>query len=218
MSRQSSPQWTRQKVVPWISAALIGLILFQFQNCAPPGKVAGDSSLQETDAQLRLIDDLNKTTIQFAALETEIDDAVDTTAVSGLCNRDHNGEKLKWSVWDSDDGASALDAGESSCAGGQFAVQLPELDQYVCGVPHLLVVESEWGESTHSYFVRRCQPLASSPVAATGMPAGTSCAMEYSADAVSACARVCYRDGKVISKSVVSVNQCSSLIASLSGH
>ncbi len=209
---------SHRNVVSALSVLAVGFILTQFQNCAPPGKVTGDSPANE--GSVRLVDDLNKTEIQFSSLETEIEDSASATGVTGLCNREHNGAQLKWSVWDSDDGKLPLAAGQAKCSGGQFSVPLDQLDQFVCGIPHLLVVEGDWGGSTHAYFSRRCQPLAAQLIQVDGQPAGTECALEYSAatDSGATCAQVCYRDSKVVSKNAVAASRCSSLVSQLASQ
>lgn len=215
-----SRHFSRRKIVSGLTVAAMGLVLFQFQNCAPPGKseAAGVGGTNGDD--VRLADDLNKTEIQFASVETEIEDSAESTGVAGLCNRDHNGAKLTWSVWDSDSGKQALAGGVSTCRGGQFSVPLDQLDQFVCGLPHLLVVEGDWGGSTHTYFSRRCQPLAAEIIQVPGQPAGTQCQLEYSAasDSGASCAQVCYRDKKVVSEFNVANSQCANLAGQLASH
>lgn len=210
-----------QRYVSILSLSCLSLlVLFHFQNCAP-AKPTSDNSSQQSGADARLIEDFNKVEIQFATPEVQLQDAVPAADVSGLCNRSHNGAKLKWTIWAS--AGTPLLKGEAVCGSGQFNLNIAGLDQMVCGVGHQLVVEGDWGGSAFTHLLRRCEPLASEP-APQGMqqsqPPGTSCALEYvpSDDAQqSPCSMACYRQGQLMSQVFVAREQCADLAARLAG-
>jgi hypothetical protein len=138
-----------------------------------------------------------------------------------LCNRARNGAKLSWAVWDGANSSKPLVWGESSCRAGQFSFKLEGLQDFVCGIPNMLVVEGDWGGVSQVKFKRRCQPLVSETLPSNiDDPYGTVCSLEYSREpgVEAPCTRVCFRDDKVISKDAVEAAQCSSLAASLTGQ
>lgn len=207
---------SRRHVALFSLSALTLLILTQFQNCAPARSV--QNATASSGGQVRLVEDLNKVEIQFATGELQVQDTVATVNIDGLCNRAHNGAKLRWTVW-ADNGA-VLMTGESSCQSGQFELDMSGVDQLVCGVSHQLVVQGDWGGSAFTLMQRRCQPLASESVQPPeGSPIGTECELEYVAasDVQSQCNQVCYRQGQMMSQTALPVSECSNLAARLAG-
>lgn len=173
-----------------------------------------------SNSQIRLIDDMNSAQLQFASPQIEVQDEVSTANIDGLCNSSHNGAHLRWSIWSGTDASQPLATGDGSCAGGQFNLAMTGLDQLVCGVDHVIQVEGDWGGSAEAQLVRHCQPLASQPVAApTDSPMGTSCFLEYSpaTEAEQPCLQVCYRDSLLVYEQPADVSQCSGLAAGLAG-
>lgn len=167
-----------------------------------------------------MVDEWNKSEIQFISEDVQIHDQAAATAVGGLCNRSRSGSHLKWALLSGEQNSKPLAGGESDCHMGNFEVELANLDELDCGVPHLLAVEGEWGGSTYTHVIRRCQPLASEAVAApSNSPMGTSCELEYSAASLeqNPCTQVCYRDNKVVMIGAVAPEMCSSLAAKLAG-
>ena len=197
-------------------SAILGLCLTQFQNCAPARAVsAADATTDYTDARVGV--DARSTDLMFALSKVEVRDDASSASVGGLCDRAHDGAGLKMSVVD---GAAAVQTAEGSCVRGQFQIQLADLGDMVCGVPHQLVVEGEWGASASVKLVRRCQPVISQVVDAADSPYGTSCELEYS-PAVSAegstCQRICYRQDQVINSTAVDAASCAAMATQLAG-
>src|SRR5262245_33718277 len=95
-------------------AAVMGIMLFNFQNCAPAITNAVQGK-DPTDAEVRIIDDWNKSEIQFVQDSVQVHDEAVAAGVGGLCNRQHNGAKLKWALWTDSDSNRPLMAGDSSC-------------------------------------------------------------------------------------------------------
>lgn len=210
---------SRRNVSLLVSIAAIGLLLSQFQNCAPAGKLPSGASA-DGSGDVRLIDDYAKAELQFITAETQIHDEAPATEVTGFCNRDHSGASLNWAIWAGSKSSTPLLSGRAECGRGQFSVDLSDLSELVCGVQHLLVVEGDWGGTTYTHVTRRCQPLVSEEIAAPeGSPYGTSCSVEYqpAVDAGSRCTQVCYRDSKVVMNAPVAADQCRSLAAKLAG-
>src|SRR4051812_35316750 len=90
--------------------AIASALLFHFQNCAPV-KPSGSNTSRGSDA--RLIDDYNKSEIQFVTSEVQLRDEAITAEVTGMCNHSRNGAALKWSLWTSS--GEVLTGGESLC-------------------------------------------------------------------------------------------------------
>lgn len=176
------------------------------------------SAKAESDPQLRIIDDFNKAEIQFADDSLQVHDEAESTGVGGLCNRIRNGAQLRWALWADDSSNTPLLQGSGMCKSGQFSLQIGQLDQVVCGIPHRLVVEGDWGGTAAAELEKRCQPLASEHVAAPeSSPLGTDCSLEYvpSGDNGSTCAQVCYRNDLVVLNVAVDAQRCSGLIQKL---
>jgi|GEM_PF-4003551 len=209
---------SRRNVSILTSLAVVTLLMTQFQNCAPAG-VSGDAAATQ-GGEVRAIEDWNKAEIQFLQPEVQVHDEAESTGVGGLCNRSHNGAKLRWAIWAGQKTNAPLLSGESSCAAGSFNVDLEELPNLVCGVKHLLIVEGDWGASTFTHVLRRCQPLAAELIAAPSeAPMGTQCTLEFApgSDDGDPCTQVCYRDNKVVMNRAVPADQCSSLATKLAG-
>ncbi len=209
---------SRRNVSIFTSIAAVTLLLTQFQNCAPAQSTADNSGVS---GEVRTIEDWNKAEIQFLAPEIQVHDEALNTGVGGLCNRSHSGARLRWAIWAGQKTSSPLLAGDSECKGGSFNVSLDELPNLVCGVKHLLVVEGEWGASTFTHVLRRCQPLASELVAVPNeAPQGTQCSLEYQpgAEDGAPCNQVCYRDNKVVLNRSMPAIQCSGIAAKLAGR
>lgn len=193
---------------------LSSVVLFQFQNCAPATSPSSSSSGGSN--QVHLIEDFNKAQIQFASNEIQLHDDVAQADVTGLCNRDHNGAPLRWTVWGGANGPML--SGDSICQNGQFLAHLTGLNQVVCGVSHQLVIEGDWGASAYTKFSVRCQPVASeSTPAPANSPFGTQCELEYQPGSDPSCTQVCYRQQQVVSLQPVESSSCSQLVDRLAG-
>jgi hypothetical protein len=206
---------SRHQLVSLISLFALPLLLFYFQNCAPPGSLSA-----EEQSKVHLVDDLQKSQIQFVSPQVEIRDEATSVGIDGFCNSDYNGAQLRFSVWTDQNAVGPLFSGTSTCDHGRFRVVLSQLEQFVCGVSHVLAVEGAWGASAFDHFVRRCQPLASQIVTPPlGSPEGTVCLLEYSpvTEVAQPCFQVCYRDDKVVYSSSEQVGQCSTLASGLAG-
>ncbi len=210
-------EMNKRYVLTITSLAMTSLLLFQFQNCAPAGSVTASTGVGSV-GDARLIEDFNKAEIQFVSDEVQVHDEAAATGIDGLCNRSHNNAKLRWAIMGDEEGMKPLVTGQSKCERGQFNVELSDLPNIVCGVNHLLVVEGEWGASTFTHVMRRCQPLAAESVAAPqDSPAGTVCSIEYQAATRDSCTQVCYRDDKVVLTQPVGAEHCSGIAAKLAG-
>jgi hypothetical protein len=195
-------------------SAMLALLLTQFQNCAPARSVAGaDATTDYTDSRVSM-DGVGTKDIAFALSKVELRDDATSAAVGGLCDRSHEGAHLSLSVVD---GAQAIDSAVGTCTKGQFSIDLSNVESLVCGVPHQLVVEGDWGGSAAVQFERRCQPVMSQVVDPGDSPAGTLCQLEYAPAAAAGCQRVCYRLDQVINTTVVDADQCHQMATQLAG-
>jgi hypothetical protein len=186
----------------------------QFQNCAGSSSAAANSGA----GTVHLIDGYAKVELQFPLAAVQIYDDAATVNLGGICNYDRNGQALSWSI---SANGSDLSTGTSACSDGQFAFDVNDVSPWVCGVPFVLQVEASWGAQTSMLVTKRCQPLASqaiAPLASTdGQP--VTCSLEYRMDAgQGSCQQACYAQGLLTSSVNQPVDQCQSLIASLSGQ
>jgi hypothetical protein len=211
---------SRRNVFTALLVFWASLVLTQFQNCAPAGNSASASAgTSAGGGNISIVDDLNKAELQFAQQSIQIHDEVSDASLTGLCSRLHNGAGLRWSIRSGGDASGeALVSGTATCSRGQFGVRVEGLEDMVCGVDHLLVVEGDWGGSTFTHVSKRCQPLASEASAAPeGSPFGTECELEYQPAGGDPCTLVCYREQKVVLSKAVEAAQCSGLAARLAG-
>lgn len=221
LQRTLNLMMSRRNVFTALFVFWTALVLTQFQNCAPAGNSASNSaSGSGPDGNISIVDDLNKAEIQFVTQSTQVHDEVSDANLTGLCSRIHNGAVLNWSIRSGGDvSGPALASGTATCTRGQFGIVVEGLEDMVCGVDHLLVVEGDWGASTYTHFSKRCQPLASEISAAPeGSPFGTQCEIEYQPAGGDACTLVCYRDQKVVLSRAVEAGRCSTLAARLAGQ
>jgi hypothetical protein len=164
-----------------------------------------------------IVDDFQKS-LQFVSPEIGIQSDVASTDLSGFCSRSHGEAKLSWSIWSSQKSEHPILTGEASCKSGMFSIQVDQMDQLPCGVGHVVMVQGDWGGSTYANVLRRCVAVASEAVAAPlGSPYGTECSLEYSSNGADSCARVCYRDSKVVFDQALELNQCSKLMSKVAG-
>ena len=209
----------RRNVLMLTSVALCALLIAQFQNCAPTSALPDQTP--SVSGEVRVIDEFNKAEIQFVSEEVQVHDEAEQADISGLCHRTRNGAVLSWSVYASPGDPQPLLHGSSRCGSGRFSVLLPEMPGIVCGVNHLLVVEGEWGASTFTHILRRCQPLAAEEIETPlDSPVGTFCSLEYqpALDAAKPCVKVCYRNQMVVSEQSIARGQCSGLAAKLAAQ
>jgi hypothetical protein len=195
-------------------AVLPIFVLLAFQNCGQTSEMTQGS----IDREVRVVDEWNKVEIQFADNSLQVHDEAESTGVTGLCSRSHNGAQLRWALWGDEPAGTPLLQGGGVCKSGQFFLQIERLDQVVCGIRHRLVVEGDWGGKAAADFEKRCQPLASEYVAAPeSSPAGTDCSIEYvpGGDSGSSCAQVCYRGGIVVFNVSIDPLRCSGLVQKL---
>lgn len=169
---------------------------------------------------MRIVDDLGKAQLQFVSPDIGVQGEAAATEIMGLCNRDHNGARLRWAVWAGEGSQVPVMTGESYCHNGQFAFEVAEMAQMVCGVKHAIVAAGDWGGSTMATITHLCPPLASHALEVPqGSPYGTSCALEYNpgSQSQSICAQVCYRDGKVVSSHAEEESSCTALASGIVG-
>ena len=149
----------RRHVLTLASLLLCTLVLFHFQNCAPSGKIAA----ADNGGGVRIIDDMGKAQLQFVSPEIGIQGEASQTQIDGLCNRNHNGARLRWAIWVDENSPQPLMTGESFCHNGQFDFDLQEMEQMICGVKHVIVAAGDWGDSTMAQLTRRCPPDSVAP-------------------------------------------------------
>jgi len=202
----------RRNVITIVS--LLGFLLIGFQNCAP-SKGGGASS---DSANVGVIEDQNKSTLQFVSPTIDVQSEVSSTDLSGFCSRIHGEAHLNWAIWSNQKSEHPVMSGTAQCKSGQFAINVDQLDQMPCGERHVIMVQGDWGGSTHAYVSRRCFPLASQvEPAPAGSPYGTQCAREYVSSSEGSCRRICYRDSKVVFDQAIESSQCSDLMAKVAG-
>lgn len=105
---------------------------------------------------VKIVDDYNKAEIQFATDQVHIQESDSSTIVSGLCNRKFNHAQLRWALWADDESSRPLMIGDSECRSGQFAFDISNLENLVCGVQHRLVIEGDWGGTAITQFDKIC--------------------------------------------------------------
>lgn len=193
----------------------IGMILTQFQNCANPGSL--DDSGGST---VHLIGDVTKAGIEFPQTSVQLFDNATTAYLGGLCAESHDGEVLTWSLVG---GGSIVAQGNSTCSEGQFALNLAEASQLVCGVSYDLSVSTSWGGSAQTVVTKLCPPIASATlpepaVAENGQP--QNCQLEYrlSDDGSNQglCQAVCYSENVETYFQEQPLDACSQLISQAS--
>lgn len=189
------------------------LLLVHFQNCAP---VKPSDSYASPGAQPRLIDEYNKSEIQFVEPEVQLHSAMAAADISGMCSRSHNGSSLKWTLWAAT--GETVSEGASHCGSGSFHVEIADLEKIACGKNYQLVIEGDWGDSAFTAFIRRCEPWAAEILSPQhGVPPGTECAIEL-AHAKGNCTQACYRGGLLVSQTAVEPSLCSNIASRVAGR
>jgi hypothetical protein len=204
---------TRRNVLTFITLIAIPSFLIFFQNCA---SISPGVSSPAANSQAFHFEGFNKSQLQFASNQVEVQDEVAKADVQGLCGREHKGARLRWAIWAGQDSNQPLSTGESTCGDGRFDLSLNQLDQLVCGDAHMLVVEADWGDSAVTHLIRHCQPFASHAIAPPeGAPAGASCFLEYSPATIAEqpCLKVCFRHNLLVFSQSADRSRCANMAA-----
>lgn len=102
--------------------ALLTVVLFKFQNCAP----APIGAQVESDSEVRLIDQWYEGKLEFLSPAYVVQAPVENVVVQGLCVGAESGELLSWRLVDQAQ-RRVLEEGQSECIRGGFQLQISQL-------------------------------------------------------------------------------------------
>lgn len=113
----------------------VGLLMTQFQNCAPsqPGVLA-------VSDEVRVVDRWNPQKIQFLATSYLVPDDVDNVNIEGLCESDLV-DYIITKV--SEDGfTEMIGSGSANCSAGSFSVAMTATSSYLNTCSELVEIEA----------------------------------------------------------------------------
>lgn len=200
--------FNRRQMRLFLIAGLGALVLFNYQNCSPPGSLQ-DHSLganETNNGSIRVIEDWELSKLSFVENSLEIAFDLKELMVEGLCSR-QNHDQLNWRFTSADD--NEVSRGAVDCEGGGFALSLPHVEAMECGSAYFLAVVSPQGDQSRLSITRRCASLSSVAVA---NPQGfeQNCFIEenFTPDLGKQCQKVCYAGGRVYFEQMVEPQFC----------
>ena len=138
--------------------ALGFMMLFQYQNCAPPPhsvKASNDDGIVST------IDDVNLTTgVSFTQTKVRVASSPQPISVDGICQSQQDGAVLGWKVHDS--AGHLRETGYAECAGGKFVVEMSPSNELDCDKSYMLSAQLSSGNVGVVDVRRECNNQASS--------------------------------------------------------
>ncbi len=136
----------------WLLAGLIGLLISQFQNCAPPS--TSPSLNSELDSEVRIVDDWTKVKVHLLHDQVEIFAGEETPPVDGFCARALYGKLVSWVMVAAD--GTEIDSGEAVCERGGFRVHALRSDLMECGTTYELIVVGHENERDSVPIAKHC--------------------------------------------------------------
>jgi hypothetical protein len=195
----------------------LGVLLFQFQNCAKAGVGASDPGA--SGGTVSLVDGNSRQELQFATTSIQLYDESSTALMNGLCNRSLEGQNMDWTV---NVNGQTISSGQSLCSKGQFNFNVDGVASWVCGVAMQVTATIQDGSSAAMFVTKRCQPLASSSLGDSlsdyGQP--QTCSLEYTLDGSDQglCQVACYSQNILSTITNKDASECDSLRQQLSGQ
>ena len=136
-------------------SALILMILFKFQNCAPVGPGQANYS-GEADTQVRIVDRWGEQRVSFLEPSVVVPASQEAVALQGLCVGSEKGQLIEYQVIELKDTPELIGAGVVECVMGGFELPLAQLHFSSCAA-RLQVRATRQGE-TASYAETLVQP------------------------------------------------------------
>ncbi|OFZ12419.1 MAG: hypothetical protein A2Z20_06635 [Bdellovibrionales bacterium RBG_16_40_8] len=118
------------RVVP-ISALLL-VILFKFQNCAPPSQMDAVTNVIGPDGQVRIVDQWSEQKVVFLSPSVVVPETQQVVDLQGLCIGSHKGQLIRYQVVELKENPEVLDEGSVECVGGGFELPLAQVQFSSC--------------------------------------------------------------------------------------
>jgi len=112
--------------------ALLSLILFKFQNCAPVNEMA-INPVPPLDAPVGIVDNFNSAKVSFVNNNWLIQQDSMGFALQGLCVGSPQGQLVEYQVIELGGLPKVVDAGVVECVGGGFELILSQVHFSSCG-------------------------------------------------------------------------------------
>lgn len=141
--------------------ASFGLILlFQYQNCAPPAgtaqSYAGDSMAgdEQFGAEVDVIDQINEGDLTFMQKSVAVRAEVESLELDGRCDLAQSGATLRWELRDANN--QELGEGYVQCEDGGFRIAVAPVQELECGASYSLIAQLGVEESEAVQIERAC--------------------------------------------------------------
>jgi len=125
MSRQLS-----SRVIP-ISALLL-LVIFKFQNCAPAPEMLNASAENDLDSEVRIVDRWSEQKVAFLSPAQIVDPEQQSLNVQGLCVGSEKGQAIAFQVILIDHSPHVVANGTVECVMGGFELPISDLKLKSC--------------------------------------------------------------------------------------
>ena len=103
--------------------ALLFLVMFKFQNCAPADPTSQLNS--SDDSVVTIVDRWNPQKIAFVQSDFVVPNETQKVDLLGLCVGSAKGQIIEYQIWADSSGTQIIEHGEVECMGGGF--ELPVL-------------------------------------------------------------------------------------------
>ena len=203
---------SRRRRKALLISAILGFVLFHFQNCGSPGSLT--EGFGEGDAsEVRIVDDWRSKPLQFTETIVQVRDGVEKVGAQGLCLRKEV-NPLNWYLINRD--GDFVKGGSTECEMGGFQIDLSGLGDLQCGREYYLMVENRDRASADLSLVVKCPALLAEPLAVSGLSGDAQkCFKELqkaSVDGDLQCQKVCYQGDRLIDRERLNLDQCAGLL------
>lgn len=107
--------------------ALLLVVIFKFQNCAPPTAMQSDLSSGAPDDEVRIVDRWAPQKVEFMSPTQLVEGQERIVQIQGLCVGSEKGEQIAYQVIEISNEPRVISEGVVNCVMGGFEVELQAL-------------------------------------------------------------------------------------------
>lgn len=192
----------KRMIAPMAISAGMLILLSQFQNCA---SIPASANIESKPTG----------TFTFSHRHLEVYDEASAISLTGTCERASEGANLQWNLLNNQGSPEPMATGDTACVNGSFQFTVSLKDDMICGLDHVVRLQSPRGEQVELEIIKRCQPLAS-------MKLPGQCELEFNLKSEDTggrvCEKVCYSANRLVSSELRLAEECESLASTLAGQ
>lgn len=146
-------------VKKWVNlgtfAFLGAVLMFKYQNCAPPKELEEIARKAEEPLPVSVIDDVKSLTkLSFHESQLELQPDSEVVEAEGACDESQTGARLRWALVDGE--GNELKMGFASCDSQRFVVDFASAQDLECGRMYQVRAQLGAGQPGELPLVRHC--------------------------------------------------------------